>query len=149
MTASITHDIYYPHPPERVWAALTDSAAIAGWLMPNDFEPRLGHHFTFQTNPMPGLKFDGICHCEVTQLDPPRLLAYTWRGGALTSTLVTYRLEREGDGTHLYFEHSGFDLDDPLQQAAYRGLSGWREGLDKGLRRVLDQLSAGVAPARS
>ncbi len=146
MTASITHDFYYPHAPERVWAALTDSAAISGWLMPNDFEPRLGHHFTFRTTPMPGLDFDGICHCEVTRLDPPHVLAYTWNGGRL-NTLVTYRLEQEGNGTRLHFEHSGFDLDDPLQQAAYRGLSGWREGLDKDLRRVVDEMSAGAAPA--
>lgn len=143
MTASITHDIYLPHSPERVWKALTDHAAIAQWLMPNDFEPRLGHHFTFSTNPMPGLNFDGICHCEVTELDQPRLLAYTWTGGSL-NTLVTYRLEREGDGTRLYFEHSGFDLDDPLQQASYRGLSGWREGLETRLRRVVDEMSGAI-----
>lgn len=144
MTASITHDIYLPHPPERVWAALTDSAALANWLMPNDFEPRLGHRFTFRTNPMPGLNFDGICHCEVTEFVPPRILAYTWTGGRL-NTLVTYLLEQEGDGTRLIFEHSGFDLGDPMQQAAYRGLSGWREGLDKGLRRVVDEMSNAAA----
>ena len=144
MPASIRHDVYLPHPPERVWKAITDSAAIAQWLMPNDFEPRLGHRFTFRTNPMPGLNFDGICHCEVTELDPPRLLAYSWIGGPLTDTLVTYRLEPEGDGTRLHFEHSGFDLDDQLQQASYQGMSGWREVLDTGLRRVLDEMSSAV-----
>lgn len=147
MTASIMHTLSLPHPPERVWAALTDSAALASWLMPNDFMPRLGHHFTFRTNPMPAMDFDGICHCEITELDPPRVLAYTWIGGRL-NTLVTYRLEQEGDGTRLHFEHSGFDLDDPMQQASYRGLSGWRDGLDKGLRRVVDEIrGAGVQPS--
>jgi uncharacterized protein YndB with AHSA1/START domain len=146
LTASITHDLYLPHPPERVWEALTDPAEIAQWLMPNDFEPRLGHRFTFRTNPMPALNFDGICHCEVIELDPPRLLAYTWVGGSLTDTLVTYRLEPEGDGTHLYFEHSGFDLDDPVQQASYRGLSsGWGPGLDHNLRRRVDELATAQA----
>lgn len=146
MPASILHDVYLPHPPESVWRALTDSAAIAQWLMPNDFEPRLGHRFTFRTDPMPGLNFDGICHGEVTALDPPRLLAYTWIGGPLAYTLVTYRLEPEGDGTRLRFEHSGFDLDDPLQQASYRGLSGgWGPGLDTRLRRVVDELAVAQA----
>jgi len=99
-SASITHDLYFAHPPERVWRALTDREAIARWLMPNDFEPRVGHHFTFQTTPMPALNFDGVCHAEVTACEPPRLLAYTWVGGAL-HTLVTYCLEPEGDGTRI------------------------------------------------
>lgn len=138
MTASITHSVYFPQAPERVWRALTTSSEIAQWLMPNDFEPRLGHHFIFRTVPMPALNFDGICHCEVTELDPPRTLAYTWTGGSL-QTLVTYRLTPEGTGTRLDFEHSGFDLDDPLQQASYRGLSGWGNALDRALRHVLSK----------
>jgi hypothetical protein len=28
-----------PHPPEKIWRALTQSALIGEWLMPNDFEP--------------------------------------------------------------------------------------------------------------
>lgn len=137
MTASITHDLSLPQPPERVWQALTDPAQLAQWLMPNDFEPGVGHRFTFQADAMPALDFDGICHCEVTVCEPPYLLAYTWNGGALR-TLVTFRLEREGSGTHLYFEHSGFELDDPRQQAGYRGMSGgWAPKLDTRLRAVV------------
>ena len=139
--ASITHELYLPHAPERVWKALTESALIAKWLMPNNFEPRLGHHFTFRTTPMPAINFDGVCHCEVTALESPRLLAYTWVGGAL-DTLVTYRLTPEGEGTRLRFEQSGFDLDDPLQQASYRGLSGgWAPNLDTRLTRVVGELA--------
>jgi uncharacterized protein YndB with AHSA1/START domain len=89
---------------------------------------------------MPGLNFDGICHCEVTACEPPRLLAYTWTGGAL-DTVVTYRLEPEGFGTRLRFEHSGFDLDDPIQAASYQGLQGWSVGLDTSLRRIVDELA--------
>lgn len=143
ISASITHDLYFAYPPERVWRALTDREAIARWLMPNDFEPRVGHQFTFQTTPMPALNFDGVCHAEVTACEPPRLLAYTWVGGALR-TLVTYRLEPEGDGTRLHFEHSGFDLSDPIQQASYRGLQGWSASLDVALRREVDALAAEV-----
>lgn len=143
MTASITHETYLPYPPERVWQALTDKDAIARWLMPNDFEPVLGHHFTFRTNPMPALGFDGICRCEVTALEPPCLLAFTWVGGAL-DTLVTFRLAPEGEGTRLYFEHSSFDLDDPRQAGSYRGLSGGWKSLGKGLGAVIGGETARV-----
>lgn len=140
-TASITRDLYFPHAIEKVWRALTTREAIAKWLMPNDFEPQVGHRFTFQTTPMPALNFDGICHCEVTACELPRLLSYTWNGGAL-HTQVTYQLAPEGDGTRLHFEHSGFDLSDPLQEASYRGMQGWNPVLDVALRREIEALVA-------
>lgn len=143
-TASITKDVFYPHAPELVWQALTDSAELAKWLMPNDFEPRVGRQFTFQTNPMPAFGFDGVVHCEVTVCDAPQTLAYTWNGGRLRS-LVTYRLEPEGDGTRLRFEHSGFDLSDPSQDGAYRGMQGWNPGLDNSLRARVEALAAARA----
>jgi uncharacterized protein YndB with AHSA1/START domain len=80
----------YPYPVERVWEAITDSAAMSDWLMPNDFVPRIGHKFRFQTKPARG--FDGIVHCEVIALDPPRRLAFTWKGGGI-DTVVTFTLE--------------------------------------------------------
>lgn len=95
----------YPYPPERVWRALTDPQAIADWLMPNNFEPRLGHKFEFQTEPRPG--FDGRVSCEVIELDPPRRLAYTWRGGGV-NTVLRMTLEPVADGTRLTLEHTGF-----------------------------------------
>jgi uncharacterized protein YndB with AHSA1/START domain len=105
MKRDIRFDTVYPHSPERVWRALTDSAAMADWLMPNDFQPRLGHKFQFRTKPAPG--FDGIVNCEVVELDPPRTLAYTWRGGGI-DTLVRFVLEPAPEGTRLKFEHTGF-----------------------------------------
>jgi uncharacterized protein YndB with AHSA1/START domain len=139
VSVSITHESILPHPPERIWTVLTDRAAIERWLMPNDFEPRLGHRFTFRTQPNPAANFDGIVHCEVVEIEPPRRLAYSWVGGGLT-TKVTYRLEREGDGTRLCFEQSGFDLDDPAQKYAYNGArAGWPYLLER-LRAAVDEL---------
>ena len=43
MKRDLRFEATYPHPPERVWRALTDPKALAEWLMENDFEPRLGH----------------------------------------------------------------------------------------------------------
>src|SRR3954462_6913101 len=101
MPGAIRIDTVYPHSPHRVWTALTDSRAMAEWLMRNDFEPRLGHRFQFRTKPAPG--FDGVVHCEVTELDPPRRLAYTWKGGSI-DTIVTWTLEPVADGTRVKFE---------------------------------------------
>lgn len=32
----------FPHPPELVWEALNNSAALDQWLMKNDFKPEVG-----------------------------------------------------------------------------------------------------------
>ena len=58
MTEAIRTDSFFPHPPEKVWRALTDPQLLAAWLMPNDFEPRVGHRFTFRTDPVPAHGFD-------------------------------------------------------------------------------------------
>ena len=60
MTKTIRREIVIPQPRERVWRALTDSATLAGWMYPNDFEPRVRHHFTFRVPPKPRVGFDGL-----------------------------------------------------------------------------------------
>jgi len=87
-----------------VWQALTDPALLARWLMPNDFKPVTGHTFTFRTEPVPQHGFDGIVHCEVLDLEPPRLLRFSWRAGKL-GTVVSWSLVPEGTGTRLLITH--------------------------------------------
>lgn len=103
--ASIRIDRIYPHPPTRVWRALTEPALLARWLMPNDFAPRTGHRFTFRTDPAPG--FDGVVHCEVLELEPGRRMTWSWRGGPL-DTRVTFELDEVPGGTRLRMTHTGF-----------------------------------------
>ncbi len=105
---SIRREVFYPHPPERVWRALTEPALLASWLMENDIAPRIGHRFTFRTKPAPG--FDGIVRCEVLEADPPRRLAYSWVGGPKkrAPTTVEWTLIPEHSGTRLVLVHSGF-----------------------------------------
>jgi uncharacterized protein YndB with AHSA1/START domain len=139
----------YPHPIQRVWAALTDPRALATWLMENDFQPMLGHRFTFRARPQPG--WDGFTYCEVTELEPPRCLAFTWRGGAgkgrppTLDTTVRFTLEAVQEGTRLVFEQRGF--------AGYKGFllsfmlgSGWKKMLNRKLPQVLEGLAAGQKP---
>lgn len=111
MTTDLRFVEVYPYPRERVWRALTSSDAIADWLMPNNFSPVVGHRFEMRTKPAPG--FDGIVKCEVTAVEPPARLAYTWRGGGI-DTVVTFSLEPVEGGTQLTLVHSGF-----------AGLKGW------------------------
>ena len=140
MTESIRREMVFPQSREAVWRALTDSATLAEWLMPNDFEPRVGHHFTFQTQPNPQVGFDGIVHCEVLECAPPSRLAYSWAGGGI-DTRVSYRLEPDGYGTRVFFEQSGFDLSQPWGDAAFRGAeTGW-DRMHERLRNVIAGLA--------
>jgi uncharacterized protein YndB with AHSA1/START domain len=134
----------YSQSPERVWRALTDRRALSQWLMETDFEPTLGHQFTFRSKPQPG--WDGITYCEVIEIDPPRRLAYTWRGGTgkdkpLTlDTVVRFTLAPEGTGTRLILEHTGFSgLKSVL--VSFMMKAGWK----KKLRSTLDAVVATLA----
>jgi uncharacterized protein YndB with AHSA1/START domain len=143
MTRSIRREVQYPQPREQVWRALTDSAALAEWMYPNDFEPRVGHRFTFRVPPNPKRGFDGIVvHCEVLECEPPTRLTYSWAGGALVDTRVSFRLEAEGDGTRLVFEHSGFDFSQPWCEQAVGGLEFGYSKMFKKLPAVVAGLAA-------
>jgi uncharacterized protein YndB with AHSA1/START domain len=106
MKADIDATVVYRQPPDRVWAALTSSEALAAWLMPNDFVPAVGHEFTFTTKPAPG--FDGIVRCRVLELDPPTRMVWSWAGGNIDTT-VTFTLTEAGPGqTELRMHQVGF-----------------------------------------
>lgn len=139
MTRAIRREVPIPQPRETVWRALTERATLAEWMYPNDFEPRVGHHFTFRVPPNPKVGFDGlVVHCEVLECEPPSRLAFSWAAGGLADTRVTFRLEPAGDGTLVVFEHSGFDVSQPGIDLAFKGAEyGWA--------KMLKQLTATVA----
>jgi uncharacterized protein YndB with AHSA1/START domain len=105
MNRDLHFEAFYPHPPEKVWQALTRPELIARWLMANDFEPRVGHRFTMTAKPQPG--WDGVVHCEVLSLDPPRSMSWSWRSNALDTVLTITVTPVEG-GTRLHLAHTGF-----------------------------------------
>ncbi len=101
----IVHEVRYSHPVSAVWRALTDRAALATWLMPNDFAPAVGQRFRFDASP--GF---GIVDGEVLAVDPPHLLTCRWVTAGRPST-VTFRLRPDGPGTVLHLEHDGLGPD--------------------------------------
>jgi uncharacterized protein YndB with AHSA1/START domain len=124
-----------PHPPEKIWRALTEGPLIEEWLMSNDFQPVVGHRFTFRANPVPG--WNGIIECEVRVVEPNARLAYSW-GTMGMGSAVTWTLTPAGSGTHVRMEQSGFG---PDQEANYKGATyGWRKFIAN-LERVVGGLS--------
>ncbi|HXS14161.1 MAG TPA: SRPBCC domain-containing protein [Acidobacteriaceae bacterium] len=123
-TRTLVIERVFPHSPEKVWRALTESPLVTQWLMKNDFEPVVGRRFQFRSEPVP--QWDGVIHCEVLVVEPLKRLSYSWGTLGLES-VVLFTLTAAEDGTHVHMEHSGFGAD---QEAAYKGANyGWQKFL--------------------
>jgi uncharacterized protein YndB with AHSA1/START domain len=125
-TRSVIVEREFPHPPEKVWRALTESSLIEQWLLKNDFQPVVGHSFKFSREPMPN--WNGVIDCQVLAVEPGQTLSYTWATLGF-GTIVTFTLTPTDAGTHLRMEQSGFHSD---QEANYKGAKyGWRGFIGK------------------
>jgi uncharacterized protein YndB with AHSA1/START domain len=136
-TKAIVVEYDLPHPPAKVWRALTDPALVTAWLMQTDLVAEVGRRFTFRSHPIG--EWDGVVHCEVLEVDEPKRFAYSWRGGSGSSqldTIVTWTLEPTSSGTRLKLVHSGFV---PMNTLAFEALSkGWRGQLAERISLLLD-----------
>jgi uncharacterized protein YndB with AHSA1/START domain len=135
-TRSVVVEREIPHPPEKIWRALTQGPLIEEWLMKNDFQPVVGHRFNFRAAPMP--HWNGVVDCQVLVVEPNERLSYAWNAsgdeaaGGLR-TLVTWTLTPANGGTHVRMEQSGFR---PEDEANYQGAGyGWQRFF-AGLERV-------------
>jgi uncharacterized protein YndB with AHSA1/START domain len=114
-TLSVVVERDMPHPPEKVWRALTQPHLIDEWLMKTDFKPVLDHRFTLRAE-------WGTVDCQVMAIEPNKSLSYRWDALGL-ETVVTWTLTPTSSGTHLRMEQIGFR---PDQQQAYQGAKfGW------------------------
>lgn len=110
MSESVVLDVQLNSPIAKVWNAITTSETMSDWMMfkKNTFEPKLGHKF--QLSGVEG--YDQTIECEVTELDEPNKLAYTWTApgvdNQMSETLVTFTLTEAEGGTHLNLVQSGF-----------------------------------------
>jgi uncharacterized protein YndB with AHSA1/START domain len=129
-TRSLVIERVMPHPPEKVWRALTQPQLIEEWLMKNDFKPVVDHRFNLRAD-------WGAVDCQVLAVEPNKTLSYTWGSLGLES-VVTWTLTPTSTGTHLRMEQSGFR---PDQQQAYQGATyGWQKFI-AGLERVVAKLN--------
>lgn len=125
-----------PHPPEKIWRALTAGPLIETWLMANDFQPVVGHRFNFRATPVMG--WNGVTDCEVLAIEEPRRLVYSWNASGEQAegglkTVVTWTLTPVADGTAVRMEQSGFR---PQDEPGYRGMGGGWPGILGRLEQV-------------
>jgi uncharacterized protein YndB with AHSA1/START domain len=126
------------HPPERVWESLTDPEKQAAWHpTPARIEAAVGGRVEY----LEGGSARGMSDGEVTEYDPPRLLAYSW-GSAENDNAdqLRWELRPHDDGCLLVLVHS---FDDRLKAA--RDGAGWHLCLDS-LAQDLDGGSPGGVP---
>ncbi|MBR1247194.1 SRPBCC domain-containing protein [Bradyrhizobium sp. AUGA SZCCT0169] len=123
-TRSVVVEREIPHPPEKIWRALTQPHLIEEWLMKNDFKPVVGHNFNLRG------EWGGVLDCEVLAVEPNKKLTYTWnfkheQAAYSLSSVVAWTLTPTRTGTLLRMEQSGFRPDQPQ---AYGGAkAGWQE----------------------
>jgi uncharacterized protein YndB with AHSA1/START domain len=113
-----------PHPPEKVWRALTEPEHLEAWFPTEIIGDRAaGAPLKFEFRNNEGPTFDG----EMLAYDPPKRLEFRWGPDTLR-----FELEPDGDGCTLTL----VDVLEELGKAARDG-AGWHVCLEA-LRRHLD-----------
>ena len=128
---TLTIDRVLDAPPERVFAAWTDTAQLAQWYGPEGMSCEV-----FENDLTPGGRYslvmrseEGEYHLSGTyeEIDPPRKLVMTWKWKTSEDTTrVSVELRPEGDGTHLRLTHSEFA--DSEQASSHN--QGWSSSLN-------------------
>jgi uncharacterized protein YndB with AHSA1/START domain len=132
-TRTVVVEREIPHPPEKIWRALTQPHLIEEWLMKTDFKPAAGHRFNLRG------EWGGVLDCEVLAVEPNRTLSYTWNfahedAAYNLESVVTFTLTPTSTGTRLRMEQAGFRPDQKQAQGGAK--AGWEEFLAK-LEEVL------------
>jgi uncharacterized protein YndB with AHSA1/START domain len=142
---AIRGTVHIGAPPKRVFQALTDPRQLLQWWG----QKGLYHGTDWQADVRPGGQWscEGVNEAtgstyhvsgEYVEVDPPRLLSYTWVAswsGAL-KTVVRWELEPVAGGTWVRIRHSGFGEAPAQAKDHYQGWTrvlGWMQGfVEKG-----------------
>jgi|SRR5882724_2338041 len=130
----IKKEILIAAPPAKVWEHITDPKKVATWLMPNDFEPRVGKAFVMHCDHAETVS------CVVKEIVPEQKLVYSFQTkGLKVETLVTITLAKEDNHTRLTLVHSGWDALPPDQQGA---ADSFEDGWGGFLKKLQQEFSA-------
>ena len=149
-------ELTYPHPPSRVWQAITDPEQLRVWFLPMELDLRLGGRVALTWYGQP----EGVPPAEatITQLEPERVLAYRFAAGPWEWPPSTLRFELtpEGDGCRLVFTQRMAPDFLPTWRDMARlhiagpgthnpgACAGWQGMFQEGLARVLTGRMEGV-----
>ncbi len=135
--ATIQYERIFPHPPERVWRAITEPSEMAAWMFaPDEWDLRPGGVWRM------GCDWKGT----VTAFDPPRRLRLEHgldRPDDGQGAYIQYELEPVAGGTRLVFTHRLPGLDGGLARDPDGVAGGWHEILDR-LTEHLDGVPIGA-----
>jgi len=133
MKNKVNIEVFYPHSPERVWAALTESDSLGCWLMPTTFKPILGLRFRFDAFKRGSSdSVNGV----VLEVQPGKKLVYTWEDGEDDAPgVVSWTLHPKDGGTHLRLEHVRAEEDRPV--VLIEASANWRYALHSALPAIL------------
>lgn len=118
------------HNPGAVWRMLTDSQALVQWLAPGAIELRPGGSVRIDF-----ADSGRTIESTVLQLDPPRLLEYSWSSGNEPERPLRWELKPVEEGTQLVLTLrlpaaediakacAGFDAHLEMLAAALEGVS--------------------------
>ncbi len=95
-------------PVSTVWKAITRVEEMRQWYFDlEDFKAEVGFKFTF-TAGADDVQYKHLC--EVTEVQPEKRLAYSWRyDGYPGNSLVSWELEAQGGKTTLRIVHTGLE----------------------------------------
>jgi uncharacterized protein YndB with AHSA1/START domain len=108
------------HPPEDVWAALTEQERVGDWLTTATIDARPGGEIALEFGP------DNVVVGRITTWEPFRGLAYGWRFPDGHDSRVSWTLAADGDGTRLTLVHQ---LLRPAEAAGYG--AGWHAYVER------------------
>jgi uncharacterized protein YndB with AHSA1/START domain len=96
-------ELTYPHPPSRVWKAITAEENLAVWFMPLELELRVDGHAVLKDYGQPA----GVppARGTVTVVEAERLLEYHFGAGAWEwpESTLRFELTAENGGCRLVF----------------------------------------------
>jgi uncharacterized protein YndB with AHSA1/START domain/uncharacterized damage-inducible protein DinB len=119
----------YSAPREAVFEALTEPALLAKWFAPSDayeaqidgFGRHAGGRYRIEMRHEGGNVHTAVG--TIRDFDPPRRLSYTWtwEGGEMGETLVTWELNEVENGTQVILTHDRF----PDDETRAHHMQGW------------------------